>query len=130
MQGFGINLAGSLLLVLIYQLALRYLFKQPIGYMRLLAGLSPASLYFALFLLLSLLSLPASIFSAAMMVLTGFIVSALAQFLAIRQLSGFDDNRSFILVTFVILVFTGILALLLNLSLPALSALLGQSVIV
>lgn len=130
MQGFGINLAGSLLLVLIYQLALRYLFKQPTSFMRLLTSLSPAFLYFTIFMLLSLLSLPASIFSAAMTMLTGFIIAALAQYLAIRQISGFDENRSFLLLTFVMLIFTGILALLLNLSIPALSALLGQSVIV
>ena len=129
-QGFGINLAGSLLLVLIYQLALRYLFKQPTSFMRLLTSLSPAFLYFTLFMLLSMLALPASIFSAAMTMLTGFIIAALAQYLAIRQISGFDENRSFILITFVMLIFTGILALLLNLSIPALSALLGQSVIV
>ena len=130
MQGFGINLAGSLLLVLIYQLALRYLFKQPTGFMRLLTSLSPSFLYFTIFMLLSLLALPASIFSAAMTMLSGFVIAALAQYLAVRQISGFDENRSFILITFVMLVFTGILALLLNLSLPALSALLGQSVIV
>jgi hypothetical protein len=127
LQGFGISLAASLLLTLIYQLSLRYLFRKPVGFRQLLSGLSPANLYFLLFMLAAVLALPASFLSALMMLMTGFAVAALAHYLALRQLSGFDDNRCLILTAFVLMLYTGIVAMMLNLSLPVLQALMNQS---
>ena len=40
-QGFGISLAASLLVALLYHLAMRFLFHQPASFQRLLAALSP-----------------------------------------------------------------------------------------
>ncbi len=130
LQGFGISLAASLLLVLIYQLVLRYLFRQSVGFLQILISLSPSCLYFTLFMLAGLLALPASFFSALMMLLAGFAIGAIAQYLALRQMSGFDDNRSFMLITFVMLLYTGALAMLLNLSLPVIRALFDQSIVI
>ena len=45
-----------------------------------------------------------------------------------RQISGMDDNRVLTLVILVLVLFTGILAMLLNLSLPVLRILADQSV--
>lgn len=129
-QGFGISLAANLLLVLLYQLVLRYVFRQPAGFMRLLTGLSPAFFYSTLFMLGGMLTLMGSPFSALLMAAAGFALSALAQYLALRQLTGFDENRSFILIGFVLLIYTGVLSLLLNLSLPVLNALLDQSAVI
>ena len=126
-QGFGISLAASLLLFLIYHLALRYIFHHPTGYIKLLHSLSPSVLYFAVFVLAGLLTLGRSPFTAILMGMAGFAVATVAQFLALKQLTGFEDNRSLILICFVMLVFSSILALLLNLSLPILNALLDQT---
>ena len=129
-QGFGISLAANLLLTLLYQLVLRYVFHQPAGFMRLLNSLSPAVFYSTLFLLGGMLTLMGSPFSALLMAAAGFALSALAQYLAMRQLTGFDENRSFILISFVLLIYAGVLSLLLNLSLPVLNALLDQSAVI
>jgi hypothetical protein len=127
-QGFGISLAASLLVALLYHLAMRFLFHQPAGFLRLLAALSPAFLYSAIFLFAAFFTLAASIFNAAMLILVGFAIAALLHFLALRQISGMDDNRVLTLVIFVLVLFTGILAMLLNLSLPVLRILADQSV--
>jgi hypothetical protein len=129
-QGFGINLAASLLLVLIYHLSLRYLFHRPTGYVRLLHSLCPSILYFTVFVLSGLLSLNRSPFTALLMAVAGFAVAAVIQFLSLKQLTGMEDNRNLILIGFVMLVFSSILALLFNLSLPVLNALLDQSAII
>lgn len=129
-QGFGINLAASLLLVLIYHLSLRYLFHRPTGYVRLLHSLCPSILYFTVFVLSGLLSLNRSPFTALLMAVAGFAVAAVIQFLTLKQITGMEDNRNLILIGFVMLVFSSILALLFNLSLPVLNALLDQSAII
>jgi len=130
LQGFSGSLAASLLLALIYQLALRYIFRQPIAYGRLLSALAPAWLYGSLFVIASLLTLPASFISALMLLTAGFAVAALAQFLALRLMTGMDENRVVILVAFVLVIDTGLIALLLNLALPVLLALMNQSAII
>ncbi|HBP37273.1 MAG TPA: hypothetical protein DD640_00715, partial [Clostridiales bacterium] len=127
LQGFGISLIAVLLLTLLYQLAMRYLFRTSVSYRRLLSGFSPSFLFYALFMLASTLALPASLFSALLLLFTGFAASALSQYLALRHLTDFDDNRCFILITFVLLLYTSILAMFLNLSLPVLKALLNSS---
>lgn len=129
-QGFGMSLSFALLLVLTYHLALRTVFQTVFGLSRLLTALSPAFLYLALFLIAALLVLPGSVFSAFMILVAGFAVSAITQFLVMRHLTRFDDNRCFYLVALVLFIATGILALLLNLSLPILNALLDQSVVI
>ncbi|MDW7659700.1 MAG: hypothetical protein SCM11_21225 [Bacillota bacterium] len=128
-QGFGMGLVVALLLVLTYHLALRAVFRTAVSFVRLLISLSPACLFMALFLVASLLVLPGSVFSAFMMLVAGFGVSAIAQYLVMRRLTSFDDNRCFILVSFVLLIDTSILALLLNLALPVLNVLLDYSVV-
>lgn len=129
-QGFGMSLAVALLLVLTYHLALRIVFHTVFGLSRLVSALSPAFLYLALFLIAALLVLPGSVFSALLMLVAGFAVSAITQYLVMRRLTSFDDNRCFYLVALVVFIDTGILALLLNLSLPILNALLDQSVVI
>jgi hypothetical protein len=128
-QGFGMALVVALLLVLTYHLALRAVFRTAVSFIRLLISLSPACLFMALFLVASLLVLPGSVISALMMLVAGFGVSAVAQYLVMRRLTGFDDNRCFILVAFVLLIDTSVLALLLNLSLPVLNVLLDYSAV-
>lgn len=128
-QGFGIAITAVLLLALLYHLSLKYLYRHPVSFQDLLAVLSPATLYFTVFLLASLLTLSSSVFSALMLVVTGFAISAIAQYLAVREVGGTDDNRSFVLVTFVMLIYTSVLSLLLNLSLPMLMALLETSTV-
>lgn len=129
-QGFGINLAASLLLVLIYHLSLRYVFHRPTGYMKLLHSLCPSVLYFSVFVLSGLLTLNRSPFTALLMAVAGFAVAAVIQFLSLKQLTGLEDNRSLMLISFVMLVFSSILALMFNLSLPVLNALLDQTAII
>lgn len=129
-QGFGINLAASLLLVLIYHLSLRYVFHRPTGYMKLLHSLCPSVLYFSVFVLSGLLTLNRSPFTALLMAVAGFAVAAVIQFLSLKQLTGLEDNRSLMLISFVLLVFSSILALMFNLSLPVLNALLDQTAII
>ncbi len=129
-QGFGIDLTASLLLVLIYYLVLRYVFRQPTGFRQLLCGLSPAFLYFSVFMLGGLMTLAGSLFSALLMLAAGFALSTVAQYFAVRQMTGFDDNRSFILTGFVLLLYSSVLSVLLNLSLPVFNALLDQSAVI
>jgi hypothetical protein len=126
-QGFAISIAAGLLMGLLYYLVLRFLYRHPVAYLDLLTSFSPACLYFTLFLLLGALTLSSSFFSAILLLVAGFAVAAIAQYLAISQVAGFDNNRSFILVTFIMLIYTSILSFLLNLSLPVLNALLEQT---
>ena len=128
-QGFGISIAATLMLVLLYQLALRFLYRSPAPFFTLLSGFSPASLYFSIFLLAGALTLSSSIFSAFLLALAGFAIATAAQYLAVSEISGFDKNRSFMLVTFVMLIYTSVLSLLLNLSLPFLKVLLDQTTV-
>jgi len=128
-QGFGVAIVATLLLSLLYNLTLKYLYRHPVSFQDLLAVLSPATLYFTVFLLAALLTLASSVFSALMLIVAGFAVSAIAQYLAVREIGGTDDNRSFVLVTFVMLIYTSVLSLVLNLSLPMLLALLESTVV-
>lgn len=127
-QGFGVSLASSLLIVLLYHLALRYLFRQQSSFRQLLAALCPAFLYSAVFLLAALFALAASIFNAVMLIFVGFAIGAILHFLALRKVAGMAEDRVLTLVIFVLVLFTGIMAILLNLSLPVLRILVDQSV--
>jgi hypothetical protein len=129
-QGFSFTLAGSLVLTLLYFLALRFLYRQPTGFQQLLSGLCPSFFYTTLFLFAALLILRTSLFNAAMLLLVSFAVSALAHFLAMRQILAQDDNRSLSLVIFVLILYSGILAAILNLTLPLFRAFLDQSAVV
>jgi hypothetical protein len=129
-QGFGISLSANLLLILIHQLALRLIFRAQIGFRRLLTAMTPAILYSTVFLLGALFLLSGSPYSALLTVAAGLAASTVAQYLALRQVTGFDDNRCLILVCLILLLYTGSLALLLNLSLPVINALLDHSAII
>lgn len=129
-QGFGVAVVAALLLSLLYHLALKYMFRHPVPFMDLLASLSPACLYFSLFMLAGLSAVQSSVFSALMLLAAGFAVSAIVQFLAVGSLSGFEDNRSFMAVTIVLLVYSSVLSLIFNLSLPLLQVLLEQSSVI
>lgn len=128
-QGFGVAIVATLLLALLYNLTLKFLYRHPVSFQDLLAVLSPATLYSSVFLLAALMTLSSSVFSALMLVVAGFAISAIAQYLAVREVGGTDDNRSFVLVTFVLLIYTSVLSLLLNLSLPMLLVLLETSTV-
>ena len=128
-QGFGMAIVATLLLALLYNLTFKYLYRHPVSFRDLLAVLSPAALYFTVFLMAALLTLSSSVFSALMLIVAGFAVAAIAQYLAVREIGGTDDNRSFVLVTFVMLIYTSVLSLVLNLSLPMLLALLDSTVV-
>jgi hypothetical protein len=129
-QGFGISLAASLLVTLLYQLSLRFLFRTPFTFQRLLTALCPSFLFISVFLFAAMITLNASIFNSGMLLLVGAAAAAMLHMLAIRQMTGMDDNRVLTLVIFVLIIYTGILALLFNLSLPVLRILIDQSVVV
>jgi hypothetical protein len=65
-----------------------------------------------------------------MLLLASFAVSALVQHQAMRQILNQDENRSLSLVIFVQIVYAGVLALVLNMLLPFVRALLSQSAVV
>jgi hypothetical protein len=129
-QGFGMTLAGSLLLVLVYHVVLRMVFRLRLTYSLLLKGLSPALFYMALFACAALLLLSYSFFSALLLLVAGFGISTVTQYLAIRRLTSFNENRSFILVALVLFIFSGVMALIFNESLPVLNALLDHSAVI
>jgi hypothetical protein len=129
-QGFGISLAASLLVTLLYQLSLRFLFRTPFTFQRLLTALCPSFLFISVFLFVAMITLNASIFNSGMLLLVGAAAAAMLHLLAIKQMTGMDDNRILTLVIFVLIIYTGILALLFNLSLPVLRILIDQSVVV
>lgn len=126
-QGFAIAVGTSLLLTLLYYLALRYLYRQPVAFFDLIIGFAPSTLYLSIFMLLGILSMAGSIFGALMMLMVGAAVALIAQYLALGKISGFDDNRNIILITFVMMIYTSVLAMLLNLTLPILQALLEST---
>lgn len=113
-QGLVIGIASGFLMALLYLLAIRFIFRQSIRYISLLNGISPALIYSALFILASVLVLPSSIISALFTLVAGFGLSAIAQYIAVRRLTSFSDNRCFMLVALVMLFYTSLMALLLN----------------
>ncbi len=129
LQGMGITLIANLLLILIDHLVLRFLYRQPVDFRRLLAGQNPALLYFNLFMLSALLSLPGSLISSLLVLGAGFGIAAIAHFLALRQITGFDENRVFAVMAVVMLLYSSIMAMLFNLALPVLKSLLDQSAV-
>lgn len=130
LQGFGSGLALFLLPALLYHIILRLSFRYHVSIPVLITRMNPAFFYAELFLLGALLVLPGSIFSSLFMLATGLAASTLAQFLVLRRLTSFDENRCFVLVALISLIFTSIVALLANLAMPVLQALLDHSVVI
>lgn len=129
-QGSGLFLASFLLLVLLYQVVLRYLLRQSAGFLHLFAGLSPACLFSGIFLFFAALLVRSSFFSALLMLTISFVIHILVHSISLPALSGLDDNRLFIMIITVLLLFSGIIALILNLALPVIDALLKQVIII
>ena len=129
-QGVGMGAAGYLLHVLIYQLLLRYVFRQAYAFRQLLTGLSGACFFSGVFFLGSVFLLSGSFFSALLLLLTGFAATLLMQRIALHEISGLDENRLLMLTILAAMIFTSIIALFLNLSLPVLDILLEQSIII
>jgi hypothetical protein len=126
-QGAGLILVLDLMLILLTQLVLRYGFRASYNLIRVAASLTPVVFYSTLFLLLAILSLSTSPFSSLMLLASGLAISTLALYLAIRRLTRFEENRCFLLVTLVIILFTSLLATLINLALPVLNVLVSQT---
>lgn len=129
-QGIGMGAAGYLLHVFIYQLLLRYVFRQAYAYRQLLTGLSGACFFSGVFILGGVFLLSGSFFSAFLMLLTGFAVTLLMQRIALHEISGLDENRLLMLTILAAMIFTSVIALFLNLSLPVLDILLEQSIVI
>ncbi len=129
-QGFGFCLATVLLLVFLYQIVLKAVFRIPLGFTTILTSFNPSLFYAGLFLLAGLFALASSVFSSILTLVVGFAAGVLLQYLALRQISRLDGNRCFLLIIFVQILLTSILALLFNLALPVLSALLDHSVVI
>ncbi|MDD2457153.1 MAG: hypothetical protein PHQ83_01435 [Eubacteriales bacterium] len=126
-QGAGVALVFDWLLILVTHLTLQYVFKTPYALTRVAASFVPVIFYLALFQLLALMSLTLVPVASLLTLAAGLAIALLVLYLAIRQLTGFDENRCFVLVTFVIVVFTSLMSLVINLALPVLTLLLEQS---
>lgn len=87
----------------------------------------PVIFYLALFLLLAIFSLSTIPISSLMLLAAGLAVATVALYLALRQLTNFEENRCFVLVTFILVVFTSILATVISLAMPVFTALLDQT---
>lgn len=129
-QGAGIFLISTLLLVFLYQFVLRYMLKKAIGFTRIFAGLSPANFYSGIFLLFAALLVRGSFFSALMMLAVSLAMHILVQSISLAAVSGLDDNRVFIVIATVLMLFAGIVALMFNMALPVIDALLEQVIII
>ena len=127
LQGFGLILVFDWLLILVTHLTLQYLFRTPYALSRLAASFVPVLFYQAFFCLLALLSLTLVPVASMMTLAAGLALTLLVLYLVIRQLTGFDENRCFVLVTFVSVVFTSLVSLVINLAIPVLTLLLEQS---
>lgn len=126
-QGAGVALVFDWLLILVTHLTLQYVFKAPYALTRVAASFVPVIFYLALFQLLALMSLTLVPVASLLTLAAGLAIALLVLYLAIRQLTGFDENRCFVLVTFVIVVFTSLVSLVVNLAMPVLMLLLEQS---
>ena len=128
-QGLGISIVAELLLTLLYLLSFRFLYRSSKSYFSLLAGFMPSNLYFSIFLLAGVLTISSSILSALMLLLAGLAVAGAAQYVAIVEISGFEQNRCFTLMAFVTLIYMFLVSLLMNLSLPFLKMLIDQTIV-
>jgi hypothetical protein len=127
-QGAGMALVCDGLLILVTHLTLQYVFKTPYALTRVAASFVPVIFYLALFQLIALMSLTPVPVASLLTLAAGLAIALLVLYLVIRQLTGFEENRCFVLVTFVIVVFTSLLSLVFNLAMPVLTLLLEQSV--
>ena len=64
-----------------------------------------------------------------MLLLAGLAVAGAAQYVAIVEISGFEQNRCFTLMAFVTLIYMFLVSLLMNLSLPFLKMLIDQTIV-
>ncbi len=126
-QGVGLTLTLDLLLILITHLALRYVFRAGFSFNRIATSFVPVIFYQALFLLLAIFSLTTIPISSLMTLAAGLAVAAVALYLALRQLTNFEENRCFMLLTFILIIFTSVLAMVLSLALPVFKVLLDQT---
>jgi len=126
-QGAGIALVFDWLLILVTHLTLQYVFKAAYALNRVAVSFVPVIFYLALFQLLALFSLTKVPVASLLTLAAGLAIALLVLYLAVRQLTGFDENRCFVLVTFVIVVFTSLVSLVVNLAMPVLMLLLEQS---
>lgn len=126
-QGFGLTLILDLLLIVITLLALKYVFRTNFTLVRVASSLNPVIFYNIIFLILALFSLTAVPISSLLMLSAGLAVSAVALYLALRQLTNFDENRCFILVVFILVIFISVISMLLTLATPVLTVLLDQT---
>ena len=126
-QGFGLTLVLDFLLIIVTHLALQYVFRTGYSLVRVAASLSPVFFYNILFMILALFSLSAVPISSLMTLAAGLAVSAIALYLALRQLTNFEENRCFMLAVFILLVHTSLIAMLISLATPVLTVLLDQT---
>lgn len=129
-QGAGISMAGYLLQILLYHLLLRHIFRQAVSYLRLLKGLSASCFFSSVFLLSGILLISGSFFGTLLVVTAAYAMSLIAQALALRHAAKLDENQVIVLVAVSALIFCSVIALIFNLSLPVLDALLKQSIII
>jgi hypothetical protein len=126
-QGVGLTLTLDVLLILITHLTLRYVFHAGFTFNRIATSFVPVIFYRALFLLLALFSLTTIPINSLLTLATGMAVASVALYLALRQLTNFEENRCFMLLTFIMLVFTSVLAMVLSLAMPVFKVLLDQT---
>ena len=126
-QGFGLTLVYDLILVVVTLLSLRYVFRADYTFIRVAGSLTPVIFYSILFTILALFSLSAVPISSLMTLAAGLAVSAIALYLALRQLTNYEENRCFMLTVFILLIYTSLIAMLLSLASPAINVLLDQT---
>lgn len=126
-QGFGLTLVLDLLLIIVTHVALQYVFRTGYSLVRVATSLTPVFFYNILFMILALFSLSAVPISSLMTLVAGLAVSAIALYLALRQLTNFEENRCFMLAVFILLVHTSLIAMLISLATPVLTVLLDQT---
>lgn len=128
-QGMGLSLAAGLLMALLTYVLLRWVYHQPVDLIRLISALSPSVLYFTLFLLAALPAMTVSLIHSLLLIAAGFALAVIAVFLALRQLTGLDENKVFAMTAMILLVYAALMSMLLGLAVSFLSALLDQSVV-
>ncbi|MBP1757555.1 MAG: hypothetical protein H6Q62_411 [Firmicutes bacterium] len=126
-QGVGLTLTLDLMLILITHLTLRYVFRAGFTFNRIATSFVPVIFYRALFMLLALFSLTTIPISSLLTLSAGMAVSSVALYLALRQLTNFEENRCFMLLAFIMLVFTSVLTMILSLAMPVIKVLLDQT---
>ncbi len=126
-QGFGLTLVFDLLLIVITHLSLRFIFRTEYPLIRVATSLSPVIFYQIVFSILALFSLSAVPISSLLTLAAGLAVSAIALYLALRQMTNYEENRCFMLAVFILLIYTSLISMLLSLAAPVINVLLDQT---